>query len=102
MPWTWLYNLLTEGGHFLQFDKFQFDGFGNTMLMEQYVMCKGMRIILIAATDAYDKESGLAMMLWKKVPPGYNRIAELERMANSGEIQKMLSWKPEMPLKERS
>jgi hypothetical protein len=78
------YRLLAFGGCFIQFDKYHLfggNGFGNLMVMEPYVQMKGMTMIVESYNEAYDKEKGLAMVLWKKVPRGYDRIAAMEKIS---------------------
>lgn len=96
------YNLMTEGGHFLQFDEFSFDGgFGNLMDMEPYAHGNGMNMIVEGCGDAYNTDSGFGFVLWKKVPPGYDRIADLDRMRATGESMEILRWRPEIPNKKQ-
>ena len=59
-------------------------------------------MIVEGSGDAYDTDSGYCFVLWKKVPRGYDRIAEMDRMSKTGELEEILRCKPEIPPKEES
>jgi hypothetical protein len=105
--WTYAmglaYRLLAEGGFFVVFGKVDLDvGFLNILAMEGCVRRQGMWIMVETCCDAYVHDFGQGYMLWKKVPPGYDRFAELERRSAGDDYIDSRYWQPEIPAKKNN
>ena len=87
--------LLRTDGCLLMVDRFRLgggDGYGHCMVMEPvaHTLCMSLE-----AQNEIDG-SDLVYMIWRKVPPNYNRIAEMNNMDNMA-VMRIMRWSPEMP-----
>ena len=89
--------LLIEGGYLMIMDVFD-HSYGNIMQMENFVFQNRLQLALEVFNDQFFQEEKVAM-LWKKVGPTYDRIAEMQMMEGSEHIAiaRQLSWHPDVP-----
>ncbi|KAL3902477.1 MAG: hypothetical protein SGILL_010810 [Bacillariaceae sp.] len=88
--------LLRPHGCLLTLDKFSLSSetaYGHCMRMEPIAHQMGM--ILDCQGD--NGGNGVVFMIWRKVPPNFDRMAEMRSMGGGMDMMQALRWSPKMP-----